>query len=173
MGIVYEPTHHAVVRAKERVDIKGKGAELKNNVKSWINHVMPYAIYTGESEGGRRHYRYKKWNIIVTNENIVVTISFYKGKEDELAADIRKMVERKIENELKPLKRKLRETYIKMHEAEIRKHKSYNPKSVQSIQKDVDEMKLTLSAIENRMNDINSLRNQYELDRWGESSESI
>lgn len=163
----YELTHHAILRAKERVGLKGKGEELKNHAKGWVSSVMPFAVYTGTTEDGRRHYRYKDFNIIVTEKNVVVTISFYKGKEVDLSKEISDMVKRRIEKELRPLKRELRATAIKMHESEIKKYKSYNPKSIESIQNEIEDYKLKLSAIENEIDDISSLINRYGLNGWG------
>lgn len=159
----YALTHHAILRVKERVGIKGKGKELEGNAMSWVNSIMRYAVYTGTGEDGRRHYRYKDFNIIITENNVVITVSFYKGKEIELSKEIRDMVQRRIEKELRPLKRELRATAIKMHESEIKKYKSYNPKSIKSIQNEIEEYKLKISSIENEIDDISSLINRYGL----------
>lgn len=158
----YLATHHAIMRAKERVGIKGEGKELATNVNQYISGIMPTAIYLKTDENGGEHYRHRKY-VLVVKENRVITFLYYQGRDITLANEIKEMVTRKIEREVKPLKKTLRDTSIKMHEAEIKKLKSYNPKSIQAIDEELSELNKEISSLKNEIEDIQILFKRYNL----------
>lgn len=159
----YQMTRHAILRARERVGIKGKGNELAINAHSWVNKAMETAIYTHTEDNENRHYKYNEFDIIINPMNIVVTVSYYKPFEKQLIREVYEMVELRIDKELRPLKKKYRETAILMHEAEIKKYKSYNPKSIESIQNEIDEYSRQLISLEHRIERISNIPQFYNL----------
>lgn len=160
---VYEPTNHAVLRIKQRVGITAtKDQTLKGRAKTWVNSVMKTAKFTEVDELGRRHYKFKEFDIICADENVVVTVSYYKDKARDLCREIEQGICKRVEKELKPLKRQYRETAIKMHEAEIKRLKSYNPKSIESITKEINMLKDEVAMIENKICDVENLVNKFK-----------
>lgn len=159
----YQVTKHAILRARERVGLKGTGNELATSAHTWVNQAMETAIYTHTEDNGNKHYKYHQFDIIINPMNIVLTISYYKPFEKQLIRDVYEMVELRIDKELRPLKKKYRETAILMHEAEIKKYKSYNPKSIESIQNGIDEYSRELIALEHRIERISNIPQFYNL----------
>lgn len=159
---VYELTYHAEMRIKERVGIKKtKHHTMMENAKSWVNSAMQHAKLTSIDEDGTRHYKYKEFDIICKGEK-VITVSYYKDKARDLCREIEQDIRKRVDKELKPLKRQYRETAIKMHEAEIKRLKSYNPKSIESITREINALRDEVAMIENKIFDVENLVNKFK-----------
>ena len=159
---VYEPTNHALVRIRQRVELKyAKGKVTMEDAKAWLNSSMQYAKLTKIDEEGRRHYKFKNYNIICVGCK-VVTVSYYKDASREIIEDLQDILTKRVDKELKPLKRQYRETAIKMHEAEIKRLKSYNPKSIESITREINTLRDELSIMEHKIEDFEALINRFK-----------
>lgn len=159
----YGVTNHAVLRGRERVGLKGTGNKLRENVVDWCNRVIPQSEFIGECEEGHSNYRFREFKIVVSKDNSVITISYYNGIDYGLAEEINGMIRKKLLKELKTRKHELRKTEIFMHETEIKRLKSYNPKSVETIEKELQVIKKNLSVLRNRVDDIDRLAKRYKI----------
>ncbi|SDK81781.1 hypothetical protein SAMN05216216_11069 [Lacicoccus qingdaonensis] len=131
------------------------------NAKNWINSVMPHSSLTAIDDDGRRHYKFKEFNIIC-KENKVITVSYYKDASRELADEIQEIVSKRVDKQLKPLKREYRTKAIKMHEAEIKRLKSYNPKSIETISGEIEQLKDEVSILKHKIDDFEALTHRFK-----------
>lgn len=157
----YDVSKHAVHRYQERCGGRGKGEVLRHNAVKWANTYIPQAECLGVFADGHVHYRYKQYEIIVSKENVVVTISFYTGITSALVDEVSDAIKTKIAKLLKPYRRMHRELLIEMHEAEIRKLRVFNPQTQERIAEVITDINREINTVQNHIHDLEQLASKY------------
>ncbi|MCU7556588.1 hypothetical protein [Macrococcus capreoli] len=163
-NVEYEVSKHAIQRYKERCGGRGKGDVLAFNAKKWCNEYIPQSECLGVYEDGHTHYRFKQMEIVVSKENVVITISFYTGVTQTLVEEVSDAVKTKIMRLLKPYKKAYKELQIEMHEAEIRRLKARNPKVQERIAEVITDINREIITVSNHIHDLETLAKTYNVE---------